>query len=230
MLHVLDRHAIGQILRTKDVDAWGVAANDPRLPGAPDYPVAISMLMRLDPLVVRGLTHGPTHDYHQEYLRVNVALDDATGTLVDVLAVHGHAGRARAGHLRRQPTAPRPSRTRPRPPPPGSAGSARRPCSSRRSSAPRCASPRCSPTSSCRPASRSRRATAATAARASTRARPAAAATCCGGRAWRASSSSTPAPAATTCRSSRASRPRSAASASPPARTLAALTRSSPAH
>ena len=91
MLHVLDRHAIGQILRTKDVDAWGVAANDPRLPGAPDYPIAISMLMRLDPLVVRGLTHGPTHDYHQEYLRVNVALDDATGTLVDVLAVHGHA-------------------------------------------------------------------------------------------------------------------------------------------
>jgi hypothetical protein len=54
MLHVLDRHAIGQILRTKDVDAWGVAANDPRLPGAPDYPLAISMLMRLDPLVVRG--------------------------------------------------------------------------------------------------------------------------------------------------------------------------------
>ena len=91
MLHVLDRHAIGQILRTKDVDAWGVAANDPRLPGAPDYPLAISILMRLDPLVVRGLTHGPTHDYHQEYLRVNVALDDATGTLVDVLAVHGHA-------------------------------------------------------------------------------------------------------------------------------------------
>jgi epoxyqueuosine reductase QueG len=91
MLHVLDRHAIGQILRTKDVDAWGVAANDPRLPGAPDYPIAISVLMRLDPLVVRGLTHGPTHDYHQEYLRVNAALDDATATLVDVLAVHGHA-------------------------------------------------------------------------------------------------------------------------------------------
>jgi epoxyqueuosine reductase QueG len=91
MLHVLDRHAIGQILRTKDVDAWGVAENDPRLPGAPERPLAISILMRLDPLVVRGLTHGPTHDYHQEYLRVNRALDDATGTLVDVLAVHGHA-------------------------------------------------------------------------------------------------------------------------------------------
>jgi epoxyqueuosine reductase len=91
MLNVLDRHAIGQILRTKEVDAWGVAANDPRLPGAPDYPVAVSILMRLDPLVVRGLTHGPTRDYQQEYLRVNAALDDATGTLVDVLRVHGHA-------------------------------------------------------------------------------------------------------------------------------------------
>jgi epoxyqueuosine reductase QueG len=89
MLHVLDRHAIGQILRTKEVDAWGVAANDPRLPGAPDFPTAVSILMRLDPLVVRGLTHGPTRDYEQEYLRVNVALNDATGTLVDVLTVHG---------------------------------------------------------------------------------------------------------------------------------------------
>jgi epoxyqueuosine reductase QueG len=90
MLHVLDRHAIGQILRTKEVDAWGVAANQPRLPGAPDYPVAISILMRLDPLVVRGLKHGPTPDYQQEYSRVNAALDDATGTLVEVLQVHGH--------------------------------------------------------------------------------------------------------------------------------------------
>jgi epoxyqueuosine reductase len=91
MLHVLDRHAIGLILRTKEVDAWGVAANDPRLPLAPEYPTAISILMRLDPLVVRGLRHGPTQDYHQDYLRANIALDDASGTLVDVLRVHGHA-------------------------------------------------------------------------------------------------------------------------------------------
>jgi epoxyqueuosine reductase len=91
MLHVLDRHAIGQILRTKEVDAWGVAANKPRLPLAPDYPTAISVLMRLDPLIVRGLRHGPTFDYQQEYGRVNDALDDATGTLVDVLRAHGRA-------------------------------------------------------------------------------------------------------------------------------------------
>jgi len=97
MLHVIDRHAVGQILRTKEVDAWGVAANDPPLPGAPDYPIAISILMRLDPLVVRGIKHGPTIDYEQEYLRLNGALDDATGTLVDVLKVHGYrAERVRA--------------------------------------------------------------------------------------------------------------------------------------
>ncbi len=91
MLQVLDRHAIGQILRTKGVDAWGVAVNEPRWPQAPDYPMAISILMRLDPLVVRGLRHGPTPDYQQEYQRVNLALNDATGTLVAVLTAHGHA-------------------------------------------------------------------------------------------------------------------------------------------
>jgi epoxyqueuosine reductase QueG len=91
MLRVLDRHAIGHVLRTKEVDAWGVAANHPRLPLAPDLPTAITMLMRLDPLIVRGLRHGPTQDYEQEYLRVNGALDDATATLVEVLRVHGHA-------------------------------------------------------------------------------------------------------------------------------------------
>lgn len=91
MLSVLDRHAIGQLLRTKEIDAWGVAANRPRLPLAPDYPTAISMLMRVDQLAVRGLRHGPTEDYYQEYLRLNLALDDATETLVAVLRAHGHA-------------------------------------------------------------------------------------------------------------------------------------------
>ena len=38
MLHVLDRHAIGQILRTKEVDAWGVAANDPEAPSGAGLP------------------------------------------------------------------------------------------------------------------------------------------------------------------------------------------------
>lgn len=90
MLRLLDRHAIGQLLRTKGIDAWGVASNEPRLPQAPDLPTTVSMLMRIDPLVVRTLGHGPTAEYAREYLRLNVALDDAAGTLVDVLRVHGH--------------------------------------------------------------------------------------------------------------------------------------------
>src|SRR5690606_27561631 len=60
-------------------------------PSAPDHPTAISILMRLDPLVVRGVRQGPTPDYLLEYERLNLALDDATGTLVEVLHVHGHA-------------------------------------------------------------------------------------------------------------------------------------------
>lgn len=90
MLHIVDRHAIGQILRAKNVDAWGVAANDPMLPGAPENPTAISILMRLDPLIVRELRHGPTPAYQQEYLRLNTALDDATQALVDILQDHRH--------------------------------------------------------------------------------------------------------------------------------------------
>ncbi len=106
MLNVLDRHAIGQLLRTKGIDAWGVAANVPRLPLAPKEPTAVSMLMRLDPLVVRGLRHGPTLDYQLEYERVNAELDDATETLADVLRAHGNSavrvpatGRSGNGHV-----------------------------------------------------------------------------------------------------------------------------------
>ena len=108
MLSILDRHAIGQLLRTKEIDAWGVAANTPRLPLAPDHPIAISMLMRVDQLVVRGLRHGPTEDYHEEYLRLNDALDDAARTLVDVLRAHGHAAErvvATSGSDRQRPPA-----------------------------------------------------------------------------------------------------------------------------
>jgi epoxyqueuosine reductase QueG len=91
MLRLLDRHTIGQLLRTKGVDAWGVAANKPRLPLAPELPTGVAMLMRLDPLVVRTLEHGPTAEYEREYLRLNMALDDASDALADALRVHGHA-------------------------------------------------------------------------------------------------------------------------------------------
>jgi epoxyqueuosine reductase QueG len=113
MLSILDRHAIGQLLRTKDIDAWGVASNTPRLPLSLDYPIAIAMLMRVDQLVVRGLRHGPTEDYYEEYLRLNAALDDAAGTLVDVLRVHGHAAEcvAATGACSRNGQGPFPHKT-----------------------------------------------------------------------------------------------------------------------
>ncbi len=89
MLNVLDRHVIGQLLAIHEACAWGVASNRPPLPLAPDLPHAISMLMPLDPLIVRGLRHGPTEDYYEEYRRLNAALDQATGNLADVIRAHG---------------------------------------------------------------------------------------------------------------------------------------------
>jgi epoxyqueuosine reductase len=81
----VDRHVIGRLLAAKDVDAWGVAANQPRLPHAPALPIAVSVLMRLDPQVVAGLHNGPGEAYLHEYRRLNKALDQATATLVEVI-------------------------------------------------------------------------------------------------------------------------------------------------
>ena len=90
MLTILDRHTVGQFLRARGVEAWGVAANDPRLPSAPALPRALSILMRIDPAVIRGIKHGPTEDYREEYLRLNQSLDDATAALAGLLDDHGH--------------------------------------------------------------------------------------------------------------------------------------------
>ena len=89
MLNVLDRHTIGRLLATQEIDGWGVAANRPPLPNAPDLPYAISMLMRIDPFIVHGLRHGPTEDYYEEYGRLNLALDQAAGRLVEALEEYG---------------------------------------------------------------------------------------------------------------------------------------------
>ena len=118
------------------------------------FPTAISILMRLDPLVVRGLRHGPTPDYQQEYLRVNAALDDATGTPGRGAARARPRRRARAGHdgrgQRRQAVPAQDGRH---------LGGDRldrqdRPLRLAACSARRSAWPPSSPTSSCRPASR----------------------------------------------------------------------------
>lgn len=90
MLNDLDRHTIGQFLQAQGSEAWGVAANEPALPLAPDLPRAVSILMRIDPKVLRGMRHGPTEDYQDEYRRLNGALDAATAALVALLGDHGH--------------------------------------------------------------------------------------------------------------------------------------------
>jgi epoxyqueuosine reductase QueG len=90
MLNILDRHTIGQFLRARGVEAWGVAANDPPLPLAPALPRALSMLMRIDSGVLRGMRHGPTEEYCVEYLRLNAALDAATAALAGTLREHGN--------------------------------------------------------------------------------------------------------------------------------------------
>ena len=110
------------------------------------------MLMRVDPLVVRGLRHGPTEDYHEEYLRLNVALDDATGD--------ARRRAARRTATPRSASSATGARRRQRPPalPAQDGGHERRPRLDRQdralrlaaSSARPCAWPRCSPTSTCR--------------------------------------------------------------------------------
>jgi len=90
MINMLDRHTVGQFLRAQGVEAWGVAANDPQLPPAPVLPRAVSIVMRIDPGVLRGMRHGPTEDYRDEYLRLNGALDAATEALAVMLRDHSH--------------------------------------------------------------------------------------------------------------------------------------------
>jgi epoxyqueuosine reductase QueG len=90
MLTNLDRHAIGQFLRAQGSEAWGVASNEPALPLAPALPRALSILMHIDADVLRGMRHGPTEDYQDEYLRLNRSLDAATAALAALLHDHGH--------------------------------------------------------------------------------------------------------------------------------------------
>lgn len=86
----LDRNAIGHLLAASGADAWGVAANDPALPLAPPLPRAISILMRLRPEALAGVSNGPTSAYLAEYERLNAALGDASAALATALQAHGH--------------------------------------------------------------------------------------------------------------------------------------------
>jgi len=89
--NTLDRNTVGHILAGSDIDAWGIAANTPRLNDAPPLPVAISLIMCIDPAALAGLLIGSTSAYRQEYSRLNKALDNATAVLADNLVRRGYA-------------------------------------------------------------------------------------------------------------------------------------------
>jgi len=88
--NTLDRHVVGHLLAAMGIDAWGVAANVPRLPRAAELPTAISFMVRIAPESLRGLVTGPTRAYLEEYHRLNLALDAGAGALVEELEAHGH--------------------------------------------------------------------------------------------------------------------------------------------
>ena len=78
------------VLRSRGVEAWGVASNQPPMPMAPHLPSAVSLLVRFDPAELEDVEHGPTQAYYEGYRRVNAALDAAASALVDVLRAKGH--------------------------------------------------------------------------------------------------------------------------------------------
>jgi epoxyqueuosine reductase QueG len=89
--NTLDRNTVGHILAGSGIDAWGIAANTPRLNGAPPLPVAISLVMCIAPAALAGVQIGSTSAYRQEWSRLNKALDTAATVLVDNLVRRGYA-------------------------------------------------------------------------------------------------------------------------------------------
>jgi len=86
----LDRNSIGHLLRSRGIDAWGVADNRGGvLPLSPDLPTALVMLRRLRPAALDGLEHGPTPAYYEEYGRLNADLGETAAFLADTLAEGG---------------------------------------------------------------------------------------------------------------------------------------------
>jgi len=76
---------VDMVLRSRGVQAWGVASNEPPMPSAPRLPTAVSLLVRFDPAELEGVEHGPTQAYYAGYQRVNDVLEAAATALVQVL-------------------------------------------------------------------------------------------------------------------------------------------------
>jgi epoxyqueuosine reductase QueG len=85
---------IDALLKAAGVDLWGVAANDPVLPRAPELPTAISLLVRLTPDELAGVESGPTPTYYAGYCRVNDMLNAAAAALAGALVAAGHRAEA----------------------------------------------------------------------------------------------------------------------------------------
>jgi epoxyqueuosine reductase QueG len=83
---------IDRIVRTTGVDLWRAASNSPSLPLAPELPTAISLVMRLAPGSLEGVTSetGPDETYYREWCRANDLLDATGEQVVEALRAAGH--------------------------------------------------------------------------------------------------------------------------------------------
>jgi len=81
---------VDDVLRRAGVDLWGAGANAPVGEHAPDLPIAVSLIVRIDgPALVR-LEQGDATNYRAEYRRLNGVLDAAVTALVAALRQDGH--------------------------------------------------------------------------------------------------------------------------------------------
>lgn len=85
----MTRGEIDALLRARGVQLWGVAANEPRMPLAPDLPRAVSLGVRHEPEAMKGVEEAPTPRYFEDYTRLNTELDAAAAALAGALRSAG---------------------------------------------------------------------------------------------------------------------------------------------
>jgi epoxyqueuosine reductase QueG len=86
-----NRMLVDDVLSGVGIDLWGTAATAPALELAPDLPLAISLIARLDAHALAKLEAGDPTGYRAEYRRINDVLDGAVQTLVAALHERGSA-------------------------------------------------------------------------------------------------------------------------------------------
>lgn len=85
----ISHEAIDSLLQAAGIEAWGVAANSPRMTLTPPLPRMVSLLASFDPVAFAGMVEAPTEAYVTEYHRLNAVLDDATVGLCRYLEDRG---------------------------------------------------------------------------------------------------------------------------------------------